>query len=325
MKNSLKSQEGTYLYLDLRAESGIMPERSWEMVTVSPGASSMRNISQAPRNGGSVSSLSQILQANAPEKYYLSAKACQGILNRAKKRGKELPTMLKEALEEVIALETCADSRLDTICHSAGFNDATGERAKGSMEYCEERSPTLRAGDVKSVVYDARGNGDGKIVPTLTGDHKNRVTDYTAVCIGNGQLHNISMAEQMNTLTCMHDQQAVLTDGKPPRRYIIRRLTPLECCRLQGFPDGWGIHDHKGRLSDDELVFWQGVRDTCAGIAGKPPKKYSAEALTKWYNGLHTDSAEYKMWGNGIALPCAEYVMEGIADELKEAAQCTKA
>lgn len=173
--------------------------------------------------------------------------------------------------------------------------------------------------------YDARGNGDGIHCPTLTGDHENRVTDYTALCIGHGEPNSITMAEQANTLTCMHDQQAVLTDGKPPRRYIIRRLTPLECNRLQGFPDGWGIHDHKGRLSDDELVFWQGVRDTCAGIAGKPPKKYSAEALTKWYNGLHTDSAEYKMWGNGIALPCAEYVMEGIAEELKEAAQCTKA
>ena len=173
--------------------------------------------------------------------------------------------------------------------------------------------------------YDARGNGDGTHCPTLTGDHENRVSDYTALCIGHGEPNSITMAEQANTLTCMHDHQAVLTDGKPPRRYIIRRLTPLECNRLQGFPDGWGIHDHKDMLSDDELVFWQGVRDTCACIAGKPPKKYSAEALTKWYNGLHTDSAEYKMWGNGIALPCAEYVMEGIADELKEAAQCIKA
>lgn len=50
------------------------------------------------------STLSQILEANAPEKYYLSARACQGILRRAEKRGKELPTMLKEALEEVITL-----------------------------------------------------------------------------------------------------------------------------------------------------------------------------------------------------------------------------
>lgn len=97
-------RRGGYMYLSQKETSGSQPVRSWETVTVSPGASSMRNISPAPRNGGSVSTLSQILQANAPEKYYLSATACQGILNRAKKRGKELPTMLQEALEEVIAL-----------------------------------------------------------------------------------------------------------------------------------------------------------------------------------------------------------------------------
>ena len=50
------------------------------------------------------STLSQILVRNAPEKYNLSAKACAGILRRAEKRGKELPTMLREALEEVVAL-----------------------------------------------------------------------------------------------------------------------------------------------------------------------------------------------------------------------------
>ena len=72
------------------------------------------------------------------------------------------------------------------------------------------------------------------------------------------------------------------------------------------------------KLSDEELAFWQRVRDTCAAIGGKPSKKYSAEALTKWYNGLHTDSAEYKMWGNGIALPCAAFVLEGIAEALME-------
>ena len=61
----------------------------------------------------------------------------------------------------------------------------------------------------------------------------------SAVCIGNGQLNQISMAEQSNCLDCMHDKQAILTNGKPPRKYIVRRLTPLECCRLQGFPDWW--------------------------------------------------------------------------------------
>lgn len=167
-------------------------------------------------------------------------------------------------------------------------------------------------------VYDARSNGDGSIAPTLTGDHQNRVTDYTAVCVGNGQLHNISMAEQMNTLDCMHDQQAVLTSGKPPRKYIVRRLTPLECCRLQGFPDGWGDIPPKESIPADETVFWEDVRRTFALAMGKKYKPCKTEAaLVKWYNKLHSDSSEYEMWGNGIALPCAVYVMEGIAAALR--------
>jgi DNA (cytosine-5)-methyltransferase 1 len=120
----------------------------------------------------------------------------------------------------------------------AGFVGRQGAKS-GSVGFEEGISPTLRQGITTDVVYDARGNGDGGTVPTLTGDHQNRVSNYTAICVGNGQLHNISMAEQMNTLDCMHDQQAILTNGKPPRKYIIRRLTPLECCRLQGFPDWW--------------------------------------------------------------------------------------
>ena len=61
----------------------------------------MLNTGESP-SGARESTLSQILQANVPEKYFLSAKACAGILRRAEKRGKELPTMLKEALEEVV-------------------------------------------------------------------------------------------------------------------------------------------------------------------------------------------------------------------------------
>ena len=169
------------------------------------------------------------------------------------------------------------------------------------------------------VVYDARSNGDGSTVPTLTGDHQNRVTDYTAICIGNGQLHNISMAEQMNTLDCMHDQQAIITNGKPPRRYIVRRLTPLECCRLQGFPDGWGDIPLLKTMKDADAKFWGEVRRTYARAMGKAYKPFKDQsALVKWYNKLHTDSAEYKMWGNGIALPCAVFVMHGIAECVSE-------
>jgi hypothetical protein len=51
------------------------------------------------RNGASASSLSRILEAAPHPKYYLSRTACLGILRRAKKRGKELPPVLKQALE----------------------------------------------------------------------------------------------------------------------------------------------------------------------------------------------------------------------------------
>lgn len=121
-----------------------------------------------------------------------------------------------------------------------------------------------------AVCYDARGNGDGTLCPTLTGDHENRITDYTAV--------------------------VVKENLKPLRKYIIRRITPLECCRLQGFPDGWGDLPEKERLSEEEVQFWQTVRDTYARVNGKATKAYTPSALLKWYNKLHTDSAEYKMW-----------------------------
>lgn len=146
------------------------------------------------------------------------------------------------------------------VAFAAGFSDAIGEKAQGGRNtvpdvvyqntgigwwneaYVAETLRTPCGGDstkANLVVYGCRGNGDGLHVPTLTGDHGNRVSDYTALCVGNGQLHQMSMAEQSNTLDCMHDQQAVLMEGKPPRKYIVRRLTPLECCRLQGFPDWW--------------------------------------------------------------------------------------
>ena len=51
------------------------------------------------------SHLSDILEKSPNPKYNLSAKACQGILNRASRRGKQLPPMLKDALEQMIALE----------------------------------------------------------------------------------------------------------------------------------------------------------------------------------------------------------------------------
>ena len=99
----LKNQK--YLYLNLQTGSGLMREKSWETVTLSPGAQSMRNTSESLKDVAE-STLSQILEANVQEKYYLSPKACQGILRRAAIRGKELPEVLKLALERQASMGT---------------------------------------------------------------------------------------------------------------------------------------------------------------------------------------------------------------------------
>ena len=100
-------------------------------------------------------------------------------------------------------------------------------------------------------------------------------------------------------------------------RYIVRRLTPTECARLQGFADRWGDIDIKTELSDEDYKFWLEVRNTHAAINGKTTKEYTKAQMLTWYNKLPTDSAEYKMWGNGIALPTALYVIQGIAETMK--------
>ena len=111
--------------------------------------------------------------------------------------------------------------------------------------------------------------------------------------------------------------QSLNFSGAVRVQYIVRRLTPTECARLQGFPDAWGHPDHKEDFTDEEYRFWLNVRNTHAAINGKPQKDYTKGQMLTWYNKLHTDSSEYKMWGNGISLPTALYVMQGIAAALK--------
>lgn len=111
--------------------------------------------------------------------------------------------------------------------------------------------------EVNIVCYDARGNGDGMLSPTITGDHNSRITDYTAVVI-----------------------------EKKIIRWIVRRLTPTECERLQGYPDGW-----------TDLGEWVDSK-------GKAHKA--------------ADAPRYKALGNSIALPQWYYVLGGIADRLPD-------
>ena len=79
------------MFLCLRQGAGCPPARSWATVILSPGASSTPRRVGASHKDGNVYLLSSILMEDVPDRYSLSPKACQGILRRAAKRGKELP------------------------------------------------------------------------------------------------------------------------------------------------------------------------------------------------------------------------------------------
>ena len=204
--------------------------------------------------------------------------------------------------------------------------------------------------------FDARGNGNGNTVSTLTGDHQNRVTDYTTVvciqgncidrsdtagCNGAGwkkdccytlntidrpaaayAMQGFGDCKESNVSSSLksrdYKDNTDLIAQRVEYRYIVRRLTPTECARLQGFPDWWGHPDRKDDFTEDEYRFWLNIRNTHAVINGRSKKQYTKEQMLSWYNKLHTDSSEYKMWGNGIALPNALYVMIGIRKELEK-------
>lgn len=208
----------------------------------------------------------------------------------------------------------------------------TSSKASFFMRTEEELASTLVATDYKDpqmVCYCLQGNGiDRADTAGCNGKGWREDQSYTlntidrpAVAYG---LDRASFNQGKNALynfSVLPEQQPTLTAKGPGAvcaRYIVRRLTPTECARLQGFPDTWGHPDHKETLTDEEYRFWLDVRNTHATINGRAAKEYTEAQMLKWYNNLHTDSSEYKMWGNGIALPNALYVMQGIAEQLQK-------
>lgn len=254
---------------------------------------------------------------------------------------------------------------------------------------------------IQNACYDARGNGDGIISPTITGDHNSRVTDYTTLvvqsagfhgqnsitaagvelreeqsptlttgknadvvyAIGNGQSNNTGLHELTYALDCMHDQQAVIytidrnvleqavaygidcrnfKENKElfptlqakenggislnfcgavmyklylTLKWIVRRLTPRECERLQGYPDDWTALPKISEMSDEDYEFYKSVFLIDKSVRGKASSKEPGKKqLVRWFNGLDNDGARYRMLGNSLAIPCALRVIGYIAD-----------
>jgi len=205
-----------------------------------------------------------------------------------------------------------------------GRKDENGPQGSGINE---DVSFTLNATDKHAVVYAidretfncgqnfARNLGiktDG-VNPTLNAQGPSAVAQ-PVYCTSKNSHHTIAEKELANTLvaTDYKDPPCVAKEEITEPHYIVRRLTPTECARLQGFPDWWCADLGTENPTEDDLIFWREVFETHRRIMGTSSKPKSDKQIIKWLKDPHSDSAEYKMWGNGVFLGNAYFVLSGI-------------
>lgn len=131
-----------------------------------------------------------------------------------------------------------------------------------------------------------------------------------AYCMTTGT-YTQTLKEQSPTLMARDYKDPPVVNETEPE-YIVRRLTPTECARLQGFPDWWCAGLGTDEPAEDEIEFWTEVFETHRSVMGTSSKPKSRNQIVKWLKNPHSDSAEYKMWGNGVALPNVYFVLSGI-------------
>lgn len=136
--------------------------------------------------------------------------------------------------------------------------------------------------------------------------------DQHAVAYSSNKNSHFTRAEKERAGTLVatdYKDPPLINDGK----YIVRRLTPTECARLQGFPPWWCSGLETKNPTEEDLHFWREVFETHRKALGKTTKPKSDKQISKWLQHPHSDSAEYKLWGNGVALPNVVFVLSGIA------------
>lgn len=313
------------------------------------GESLMLNIGEYP-NVENESTLSEILEDNVPEKYYLSPKACLGILRRAKNKGRKLPDNLRIALEQKVAeggevvginpsqpSNSCFTDISPTLLARMGTggnqvpciayekksviplrDEVTRNKASNGLGVGKVGGPcpTLTTADIHSVFYEAyqhHGYRERDTSGTLTAGQNNTVRGDTPLIVTdkkafeenqhggyretqiNGTLRAAGGAYGGGSETLI--TESTKTKGNIPSTpkksikdllkkatqkvvYIIRRLTPVEGERLQGYPDDW--------------------------------TKYGADG------NIIADTARYRAIGNSICVYCAERLYIGIIRILQE-------
>jgi len=192
-----------------------------------------------------------------------------------------------------------------------GRDDKNGPQGDGINE---DVSFTLNTVDRHAVYAMTTGSfaqvAEDKAPTVLARDYK----DPTAVCYGIGRDTFNQGKNAKFSPTFEPELQPTLVakgPGAVQNGYTVRRLTPTECARLQGFPDWW-CDDLGIEPTTDDLRYWYDVFETHRKIAGTSTKPKTLKQITKWLRDPHSDAAEYKLWGNGVALPCVVFVLSGI-------------
>ena len=162
-----------------------------------------------------------------------------------------------------------------------------GYNAKFSFQIEEEVEPTLVASGASGVAH-----------PRFSSSKASFFTEANEECA--------------NTLVATDYKDPPIVNDGDEIDYIVRRLTPTECARLQGFPDWWCDDLGIPNPTDEDITRWREVFETHAKAIGKTTKPKSDAQIRKWLQNPQSDSAEYKMWGNGVALPNVFFVLAGI-------------
>lgn len=162
-----------------------------------------------------------------------------------------------------------------------------GYNAKFSFQIEEEVEPTLVASGASGVAH-----------PRFSSSKASFFTEANEECA--------------NTLVATDYKDPPIVNDGDEVEYIVRRLTPTECARLQGFPDWWCDDIAIPDPTDEDVAIWREIFEIHAKAIGKATKPKSDAQIKKWLKDPHSDSAEYKMWGNGVALPNVFFVLSGI-------------
>lgn len=205
--------------------------------------------------------------------------------------GEELsPTLTAGPVPGVVSavtLEPGIAAREGGTAIVAIHQNASGELRTSTKGYTLGTSSNASARNTP-MIFDARGNGDGETVCTITGDHENRVTGYTALCMDVGFFQTYE--ERAGTLLARQYKDPPIVNTQ-----TVRRLTPLECERLQGFPS-----EKKWDVSN-QIIKEVGWTDIGEWVDSKGKRHDSS------------DSARYKALGNSIALPFWHWLFKRIS------------